>query len=448
MFNPYVVLFWRRLLFPLGARSRDINRLAWAAAAVFVCVVLAPQKRRSYPHDLYQFWVTGQALKTMPVHDIYSPQDQQTVTQEFKERAADIRSPGLRATTMRVNKINYTATPLLLVVMNLFYSGDFEVDLARFRVVSALLFGFGFIALAASLGFPGIGALILLIAFSKFSWPYQMNTIVVNVSGAQAGAFMLILSMLRGATPVRLGLFGFLLGFLNLLKPTLAPAALLLLIHFSAQRRWLEVAWYAAGLALAAVVGLAVPWFIFGSACTWWSWRAAMPVACFTPWGLNGGFLTKLTGLKDPAFLGVFSAILTLAAMAVVALSGGRFDASRRQRWVQDAGAAALGALLSLLASPIVRSHYFLAAVPAALIALRPAGMLLSISATRRTLCYLAVFLLVAHPLFRFLGLTRWPNHGLWTFAGVWILAAVLIRDRFAAASQVGLTDDGRQGRP
>jgi hypothetical protein len=428
--GPLLRLFRR----PLTRRGRKIDLVIWLAAAGFVFAVLIPHRRHSFPHDFHQFWVTGQALKTMNVSNIYSDRVQRTVTLEFKQRASAFRSERLRRRAMGANKLNYTGTPMLMAFLNVVCSGDFDEDVQRFRIASILLYSGGILLLAAALGFSGAAALLFLVAFTTFFWPFQMNMIVANVSGAQAGAFMMILALLRGASPQRQGLIGFLLGMLNLLKPTVPPAVLLLLVGFAADRRWREAAWFSAGLVVAAVLGIAIPWMAFGPACTWLNWRAAMPAACFTPWGLTGGFLAKLLGVTNPAVYGFFSLALIVAAAALVLRTGHRIRLKDHQRWLRDAGAAALGALIVLLSSPIVRSHYFVAAVAAALISLRPGGVPGGAGAFRTTLRLLAVFLLAAHPTLRRLGLTNWPHHSLWTFTGVWILAGLLVWERLAAS--------------
>lgn len=437
MIFPDVARYFRPLRLPLTPGARSIDRIAWALAVFFVLFLLAPEKRRNFPHDLYQFWVTGQALKSMPISDIYSPRDQQAVMDEFRRRAQSFRSARLRARTTGTERLNFTATPMLAFTLNALSSGDFEVDARRFRVASGCLYGIGFLVLAAALGFSGIWALILVVLFTEFYWPYQMNMIVANVGGLQVGAFLLTLALLRNASPARYALIGFLLGYLNLLKPTLAPAAVLLLISLAARRRWPETLRYVAGLALAALLGLALPWFAFGTACTWSRWREAMPAVCFTEWGLTGGFLGKLIGLRTPALFGVFSAVLILAAGMIIQRSNFRLAVHRRSSWLPHAGMAALGALIVLVSSPIVRSHYFVAAAPAALIALRPGGTFSPASAARTALRLFAVFLLAAHPFLGRAGLTGDPHHSLWTFAGVWILIGMLVWDRFQSLHSV-----------
>jgi hypothetical protein len=82
-----------------------------------------------------------------------------------------------------------------------------------------------------------------------------------------------------------------------------------------------------------------------------------------------------------------------------------------------------LGIGIYILSGPIVHSHYFVLAVPWAIFLFRP----------RRTYLFpyfryfyymliVACIFIAAHPLFKKLNLTNYPNHSLWSFGGICIL--------------------------
>jgi len=398
----------------------SLETLGWLAAAGLVLLLaLIPRRSEHFPLDYYQWWVTGQALRALPVTDIYAPEQIDDVAAEFVRRADALSAdPDRRAFAAQRKNLYVTGTPLLIALVTATSTGDFDADFRRFEIAGALLFGLGFLAFAAALRVFWPVALALLSVWTLLAWPYATNARFGSVSALHAGAFLgtLALTRIRGRSVVVA--VGFLLAALAAFKPTLLYAPLLLLIGMASARRWRDALASLAGMAAALAVALALPAAILGPACSWRSWAREAPKALLQGWWLTGGFLGKL-GVDSV----LAAQLLVLALLAVAAALLIRTGVSAEANGSRDATAAAAGGLVYLLAAPIVHSHYFLQAAPAVLIAFRrgPGRRL------RWLLGAVALFLLAAHPLFERAGLTRWPNHSLWTFAGAYLAFGLVL---------------------
>ena len=99
---------------------------------------------------------------------------------------------------------------------------------------------------------------------------------------------------------------------------------------------------------------------------------------------------------------------------------------SKRQLdfWIDEYSVVMLGIGIYFLSGPIVHSHYFLLAVPWALLLLRPRHLppFSHYSRYFYWMVFLACIFIAAHPIFKKLNLTNYPNHSLWSFGGIWIL--------------------------
>jgi hypothetical protein len=408
--------------------ARRLDQAAWAAALVLVVAVLSRWTPNGIPRDFFQVWAIGQAVREMPVANVYDPAEKQRINDEFRRRGAAL-ALGEGRYTAEHTRLAGTATPLHYSLVALTSSGVFAADSDRFRAASAIVHGASILALAWALGLRGSVALALLVIFTYGFYPFRSGMNFGNVSVLHAGLLGFGVAGLVARHAAARATTGFWLTLLAAVKPTLALVPVLLIVGMAVERRFKEAAWFAAGGAAAIGAAFWLPRRVLGSACTWIEWRRHLGDELLTDYWMTGGFLGKLTGAKDPrvyATLGVALFVATVALILWTAHSRRATSDAASVPWPRDAGIAGMGALLYLLSSPIVHSHYFVQAIPAALYSLWPAGPSSRYPWRRWTLTAVAIFLLGAHPLFKSLGWSRWPNHGLLTFAGVWILVGLV----------------------
>jgi len=97
---------------------------AWSYSQKLVCI------------DYYQFWVMGQAMRTMPVADIYSGDERQRIGKAMFEKAQALAGPDEEARAAskqfqiarRIQKPRATSTPWLYTVFGLFAGGAYDND--------------------------------------------------------------------------------------------------------------------------------------------------------------------------------------------------------------------------------------------------------------------------------------------------------------------------------
>jgi hypothetical protein len=389
------------------------------------------------PADFYQFWLIGQAAREGRVANVYDESDQRRLIEDGLRRSArsGSRLEFAAARTWAEHGVEPAGTPLLYATFALAGSGDFERDYLAFRVGSVAVYVAAISALALMLRYSAWGVLAAVVLFTRLYWPFISDTVLANAGRLQVALIAVPLLLLRRETRLRDLLAGLCFGLFLLFKPTIAQAVALLGVGWLAAGEWRRALRAAGGGMGGLAIGLAIPPLLFGDACRWTEWRAALPREALNEQYLGGGFLAKLLGLKDLALFSLFGVLLFAATAAVVVV----VSRSRRRARAPFADLArlneptlvALGLALYLLSGPIVHSHYFLLAVPLALLALRPGR-----SRWRFATGLFAVVIITAHPFLRASGLASGMNHSLWSFSGVWILFGLGLAD-FAHAEPV-----------
>jgi hypothetical protein len=106
--------------------------------------------------------------------------------------------------------------------------------------------------------------------------------------------------------------------------------------------------------------------------------------------------------------------------------------------WIDEYSVVMLGIGIYFLSGPIVHSHYFLLAVPWALLLLRKRHLpsFSHYSHYFYWIIFIACIFLAAHPIFKKLNLTNYPNHSLWSFGGIWIFYGLTLMEFYK--SRVG----------
>jgi len=158
---------------------------------------------------------------------------------------------------------------------------------------------------------------------------------------------------------------------------------------------------------------------------------------------MTGGFLGKLLNLKNILFYGLFGAVLLLLTAGFLFwvklvqknpnFRNIPFLKEISDLWIDEYSVIMLGIGIYFLSGPIVHSHYFLLAVPWALLLLRPRHLppFSHYSRYFYWMVFLACIFIAVHPIFKKLNLTNYPNHSLWSFGGILIFYGVTLLEYY-----------------
>ena len=397
----------------------------------------------SNPYDYYQFWVVGQAVRSMELDNIYSLSDRIKISREFQNRAQQSASDLLKRGAKTREILEPGGTPFLYAVFYLASMGSYDFDYKVFRLVSLYFYIGSIVALAVILKFPIWSLALVTIFFTQSFWPFQIDFEFGNVGQLQVGCLTLFLlcQKIEGRFSHFIG--GFIIGLLVLFKPTLIFCILLLSIFWLFKGRKKKLFIEFAGIGIALTGGFILPRLLFGNTCTWQSWYETYPSILYTNFFLTGGFLGKLLNLKSVPLYGLFGAILFLLTalflfwIKLVQKTPNRREVSSSKGqlhfWIDEYSVVMLGIGIYLLSGPIVHSHYFLLAVPWALLLLRPRHLppFSHYSRYFYWMVFLACIFIALHPIFKKLNLTNYPNHSLWSFGGIWIFYGLTLMEYY-----------------
>jgi hypothetical protein len=341
--------------------------------------------------DYFQFWAVGQAVRERLVEDIYGPEAWGPLAGIFMERA---RSDGARrhlaAATFRREEIQTSNTPFLYAAVYAIESGDYERDIARFRLLGLLLAVASIGALCRSAGWP-LAATLMAIGYAVWAFaPLRDDLREGNVNSIQLACLALFVVMIRSGGPAwREILAGAILGAGTAFKPNLLFVPLALIVAWALQRRFDVLIRRTAGMAAGGLLGVAAGGLFFGSLAPWLAWadsarKIQETFGSEVRWGSFGGarLLLDATGSN-------LSPLLYLFTIGAVGFAAWRLGAGLREgSGGGPAGRAAasgspfgadccilgLGALVPLLSADLAWPHYLVQAIPLVIWLLRPAA--------------------------------------------------------------------------
>jgi hypothetical protein len=396
--------------------------------------------RSDLARDYYQFWVVGQAVKSMVLTDVYGDQDRQRIGEYFlvQARLQGASAAQIDAATYR-RRINPAGTPFLYSLFSLVSTGRYDFDYDVYRIVSLAAYLLSIAVLCGLFRIPRLPAIFAVLVLTLLFGPFRLDVMEGNINQLQVGAIAFILWLQsrkrRRGTEFASGLG---LGLLLMLKPNLAPLLVFFFMGSFFMSRFKTALWQIAGVTVGILFGLALPVLILGRVCTWSQWLSAFPNMVFTPNYFSRSFLGNFFGAKTMAPFLVLAGALVVLPFVIWAVRAKLFPL--RSGWFgkieKSAGAEAvfsaghlmlgLGVCVYLLASPLVHYHYFTLVVPILLFTFRredgeSGGS--SLNELKRAGVGLAVCILMGIRA-QYIGDGGLPFEVEWTLAyiGVWIL--------------------------
>jgi hypothetical protein len=407
-------------------------------AVIFALAVVS--FRSDLARDYYQFWVVGQAVKSMELTDVYGDQDRQRIGEYFLDQArAEGASAAQIDAAMYRRRINPAGTPFLYSLFSLVSTGRYDFDYDVFRIVSLAAYLLSIVVLCGLFRAPRLQTILAVLALTWLFGPFRLDVLEGNINQLQVGAIVFILWLLSRKTGIGIEIAsGLGMGLLLMLKLNLAP---LLIFFFMGSlfarglKTWL---WQIAGAATGILFGMGLPVLALGSVCTWSQWLSAFPNMVFTPNYFSRSFLGIFFGAKTIApFLALAVALVVLPFM-ILAVRAKLFPL--KPGWYGIAGRGArpetvfstghlmlgLGVCVYLLASTLVHYHYFTLVVPILMFTFRRKNGKsgdFSLSELKRVGVGLVVCVLMGLRA-QYIGDGGLPSQVDWTLAyiGVWIL--------------------------
>lgn len=401
--------------------------LGWALAVGVFVTFIAPL-RTTNPCDYYAFWIVGQTIDKVQLNNAYLPSENRAMCDIARAGAAQAPSRLERTWREFQRVIDMVGTPTLFAFYKVISTHDFAHDYERYRLACALIYAAGVLLLARHLRFPPWSLGPLLLFFTFFFWPYRRDIIDTNNSSLLAGSCMLLFTLLGRRSIVSHVIAGAAFGFLAAFKPTVSFAPVFIALVLMSGRPRLFFGFsiaFALGLLGSMVAGQA----ILGPAMSWknwsgWSMQRALQIRL-----LSGGFPGRFLSLDHIWSLQLF--LLSVFFAHVV----GVLNVSFREEPPAPATphsppegfaaicAGCIGLAAYLFSGPLVWGHYFVLAVPAALVALRPRPDLPDHGRFAMTIGLICSVLISSNPTFMELGWTRMNNYSPFTYTGLLVLS-------------------------
>lgn len=309
--------------------------------------------------DFYLVFVNGQVAGRADVPNIYTPEAQITIGEEFYQRAIRSGLPLFIADATVRRSLDSRGSPFLYASMA-WVSDRYDTALLQYRLVLLAAFCGGVLILGARCGLPLSATLVLLAGLIRFFLPFHADFIVGNVSSLQLFLLAIVLVIIERHPRTA----GAILAMMVAAKPTLILVVVVLFGSRLLMREYARFFREITGAAIGAMVAVMVGSLWFGTPRVWLQWFSSA-----------GGLWEMLLGREfnnvAPALrlfqqyggwvsYAIAALLLAIAAAAVV-----------RSKRRDDLLLIALGLLVYFLSSKLVWLHYLVLTIPAAFALLR-----------------------------------------------------------------------------
>ena len=334
------------------------------------------------PRDYYQFWVVGQASKSMDLTNIYGNEDRYRIGEHFYQMAVaqNASRPMLRAAQER-RIIEPAGTPFLYGIFLLFSSGRFERDYAAFRLVSLFTIILSIIVLCHLFKYPKPFIPILVLMLTELFNPFLRDMLEGNVNQLQTGGIVVILWLRSKSNRIwNNSLAGFLLGLFVMFKPNLGLILILLLGGDLITRPKKSGLRLMGGVVAGMVSGFLLPMIVFGRECTWSAWLSGSQSMVIIQKYLKRSLLGMLFGTQSMVVYSLWMLLIILVPIFILFRNRLNMRTSlsenekRKGTLIQrlDLILIGLGICIYLLSAPLIHFHYFVLVIPVIVYILRP----------------------------------------------------------------------------
>ncbi len=323
--------------------------------------------------DFYQFWGVGQALRTMPVHNIYGDVDRRGVAAELARRAGtDPMGPRYRAVARFRPVFETYSTPFLYAALSLFRSPHYELAFRHYQAFGLLCSVFAVLVFARLLRFSWTTSLFAVAVAVGFFEPLMSDVRMANVNQIQlAGLAVFTLLVVRSTRTWHDVLAGAAVVLLVLFKPNTLFVAALWAWWWLVAGRTRRLAFAAGGAVLGTALAFGASAWLFGSLGCWSDWVVALLAMPEDIIPLDSGNFALVLLLRQATGLDA-SGWLTAAFLLPAVVAIWRQRRAVGQEALFALYVVGLGSLVYLLGAKLVWLHYFTATIPLLLVGLRP----------------------------------------------------------------------------
>ncbi|MHB8094858.1 MAG: hypothetical protein ACYDH0_07940 [Candidatus Aminicenantales bacterium] len=332
--------------------------------------------RSDRPRDYYQFWVVGQAVKSMELTNIYGDEDRHRIGEHFLNKAKSQKASLSHMSVATYRRVLTPAgTPFLYSVFSLFSTGRYDLDYEIFRIGSFGIYIASIAVLCTLFHIPLLLAVCLMLLLTQFFGPFRLDVMEGNINQLQVGIITFILWLSsrpekKWANP----LSGVVLGMLVMLKPNLAPLLAFWILGSIILRPAKSTLLLAASCSAGMAFGLVVPFFVLGRTCGWWKWISAVPRMVLIKDYFDRSFLGLFFGAKSTPLFLLWMGVLIVIPFFLFIANYRSFQKnpiqlynksnSEVQRFKTDNIMIGLGVCVYLLSSTLVHFHYVMLVIP------------------------------------------------------------------------------------
>ena len=315
-----------------------------ALSALYALVVTWRQNEKAAGLDFYIYYVNAQLAARDDVANIYSPETQERIGEEYYARAQAGTSELRKYDATRRRRLDNVSSPFLYTTLR-WVSRDYDFALQQYHALVLFAFLAGVILICRRMGVSWASTLFLLAALLLWYRGFEADLRVGNVNSLQ----LLMIGAALWSPPF---IAGVIIGLLIAFKPNL----ILILLLLPVTRKRL------AGAAAGAAIAIVAAAINYGSFNVWIQWVTAA-----------NQFFHRLQTRAErnvaPA-LELFqrygtwlSYVIAIALIALVLY--------RRKRLDDPPLLIGLAILIYLICAPVVWLHYMVLVIPLAIALLR-----------------------------------------------------------------------------
>ncbi len=328
-----------------------------ALAAMYAVSVTWRQNERAAGLDFYIYFVAGQLAGRADVDDIYAPEVQERVGEEYFERAQRSGSELRKYDAQRRRRLDNVSSPFLYSTLR-WVSRDYDRALEQYHALVLFAFVAGFLLIARVVRISWASALFVLAGVLAYYRGFEADLRVGNVNSLQLFAIGVALS-----TPPIIA--GVVLGMLICFKPNLILIPLLIAFARMASRQWTRLGREIAGGAIGAAIAIVVAAISYGSLDVWMQWIAAANQFWHRlPTRMERNVTPALALFHQYGEWIGYAIAAALVAIACVAIRKGR-------KRVDDPLVVGVAILIYLMSATVVWLHYMVLVIPVALALMR-----------------------------------------------------------------------------
>lgn len=325
-------------------------------AALYAIVVTWRKNERAAGLDFYLYYVNSQLPSRADVDNIYSPETQERIGEEYYARAQAGSSELFKYDATRRRRLDNVSSPFLYTTLR-WVSRNYDRALLQDHALLLLAFIAGVLALCRLARVPWCWALLLLALLLLWYRGFEADLRVGSVNSLQLAA---VAAMLCAPPLLAAALLGLLIAF----KPNLILIAVIVFIARIVLRDWRRLRLELAGGAIGVALAIIVTAINYGTFRVWLQWVTAA-----------NEFFHRLQTREErnvaPA-LSLFQQHGTwlsygIAAMLIAILI---FVVARSKRR-DDALLVGLAIVIYLISAPVVWLHYMVLALPLAIALMR-----------------------------------------------------------------------------